>query len=690
MLGRDLCGHWHAAIAHEWLVTNGLGGYACGTVAGANTRRYHGFLMASLEPPVGRTLLVAKVDLDVEYLGNAYALSANEFVGTTVDPRGFVHLESFAVESGVPVWRYAIADALLEQRIFMARGANESYLRLEVLRASAPLTVHLKPLVTHRDYHSHSRGRRPFRALPDPASADAPAGALAGGTSAAGCTIDPGDGGHPYRLNISRGTYTPADIWYWNFLHREEFARGLDAREDLWGPGLFTSELKVGEPVFFSASASAGVSAVSTQRPAPDEVLAAVIGQAARQVATLPPSAPGWVQTLAIAADQFLVQRGPPDAATGSVIAGYPWFSDWGRDTMISLTGLTTALGRHDAAAAILRTYAKYVAGGLLPNRFADAGGGLEYNTADATLWMFRALDEHLLATHDPTLLAELFPTLIAIIHAHVDGTRYGIKVDAADGLLHAGEPGSQLTWMDAKHDDRTFTPRIGKPVEINALWLNALQVTMRLAGSLENDAARRFCAARLEQAGASFARFWNPDLGCLYDVIDVDGGTAADASIRPNQLFAVSLPYSVLSKDKMRAVADTCGRELFTSYGLRSLRPGDPKYLGHYTGNPGERDSAYHQGTVWAWLLGPFVRAHYRVHGNAALAMSFLAPIAQHLDAACVGSVSEIFDGDAPHTPKGCFAQAWSVAEILHSWLYLEHAARTQPASHTQASRTQ
>jgi predicted glycogen debranching enzyme len=659
MLGRDVCGHWNAAIAHEWLVTNGLGGYACGTVAGANTRRYHGFLMASLEPPGGRTLLVAKLDVEVDYLGHTYPLSSNEFDGATVDPRGFVHLESFAVEDGVPVWRFAIADAIIEQKIFMARGANTSYLRLEVLRAGSPLTVHVKPLVTYRDFHSQSRGRRPFRALPD-----------TGATP--GCTIDPGDGGEPYRLTLSRGSYTPADIWYWNFLHREEFARGLDAREDLWGPGLFSAELAVGEPVFFSA----GV--FSAQQPSPDDALAAIVGQSARLIAALPKSAPGWVQTLATAADQFLVQRGPNHAAT-SVIAGYPWFSDWGRDTMISLPGLTTALGRHDAAAAILRTYAAYVEGGMLPNRFADAGGGLEYNTADATLWMFHALHEHLEATHDLTLAAELFPTLLAIIHAHVDGTRYGIKVDAADGLLHAGEPGSQLTWMDAKHGDRTFTPRIGKPVEVNALWLNALEVTMRLAGTLENAAARGYCAAQLERAAAGFARFWNADLGCLYDVLDVDGGTAADASIRPNQLFAVSLPYSVLPTEHMRAVVDLCGRQLLTSYGLRSLSPGDPKYIGHYAGNPYERDSAYHQGTVWAWLLGPFARAHYRVHCDAALAMSFLAPVAQHLEDACVGSVSEVFDGDAPHTPRGCFAQAWSIAEILRAWIHLERAARKQ-----------
>ena len=432
-----------------------------------------------------------------------------------------------------------------------------------------------------------------------------------------------------------------------------------------------------------------------------DAVLAAVVNQSTRLRATLPKSAPSWVQTLATASDQFIVQRGHADAATASVIAGYPWFTDWGRDTMISLPGLTTVLGRHDAAAAILRTYARYVDGGLLPNRFADAGGGLEYNTADATLWMFQAVHEHLEARSDPNLLMDLFPTLMAIIHAHVDGTRYGIKVDPDDGLLHAGEPGIQLTWMDAKHDNRVFTPRIGKPVEINALWLNALDVAARLAGKVRNAAEKRFCEVQLKRAGDSFARFWNAEKGCLYDVIDTAGGNAPaagsgaegagapegrlalegssvpDSSIRPNQLFAVSLPYSVLSPDQMRAVVDTCARELVTSHGLRSLSPRDPQYIGRYAGNSFERDSAYHQGTVWAWLLGPFARAHYRVYGDAALAQSFLAPVAQHLYSACVGSVSEVFDGDAPHTPRGCFAQAWSVAEILRSWIYLENAGK-------------
>ncbi len=659
-------------------MTNGLGGYACGTVAGANTRRYHGFLIASLAPPVARTLLVAKVDVTVLYLGSAYPLFANEFAGGTVDPCGFVHLESFAVSDGIPVWRYAVADALLEQRIFMAPGANTSYLRLEVLRASAPLRIEWKPLVTYRDYHSQSRGARPFTAI---------AGTRSSERRSAASTVHAGDGTRPYTLAISVGSYARADIWYWNILHREELARGLDALEDLWGPGVFTADLKAGEPVFFTANAEAG-------EPAPGaDVQAALAANSQRLTSSLPRSTPPWICTLAIAADQFIVRREPArrsdssaaaaetaatTTAANSIIAGYPWFTDWGRDTMIALPGLTTALQRYDTAAAILRTYASFVDRGMLPNRFADAGETLEYNTADATLWMFQALSDYLDARRDADLVRDLFPTLAAIIHAHVDGTRYGIHVDPEDGLLRAGEHGSQLTWMDARQGDHAFTPRIGKPVEINALWLNALDVAARLAAQLGRAAEQRYCLEHLERAGSSFARFWNDAAGCLYDVLDMQGGTTHDASIRPNQLFAVSLPYSVLSQDRMRGVVDVCARELLTSHGLRSLSPHHPAYQRHYTGNPWERDSAYHQGTVWSWLLGPFARAHYRVYGDAASAQAFLAPMEQHLDAACLGSVSEVFDGDAPHVARGCFAQAWSVAEVLRTWLYLQ--ARRNP----------
>jgi predicted glycogen debranching enzyme len=656
--GRDICGDWDTASRREWLVTNGLGGYACGTIALANTRRYHAFLMASLAPPVERTLLVAKIDVTVEYLGAAHPLFANEFAGGAVDPRGFVHLESFFVQDGVPVWRYAIANALLEQRIFMTPGANTSHLSLELKRASAPIRVELKPLVTYRELHVHGRGARPYGVQAQDAA----------------CTVTAFEGARPIHLAIGAGRYVPVNEWYWNFYHREESARGLDGLEDLFVPGVFTGEIAAGEALFFTASAASAESAPS-QAP---RALASTILQSRRLKEALPKSSPLWIQTLATASDQFLVRRG--DSGGGSsIIAGYPWFADWGRDTMIALPGLATGLARYSAAADILRTFAKFVDRGMLPNTFPDRGGPPEYNTADATLWLFHALHDYLAANRDPELTRELFPTLIAIIDAHVEGTRYGIGVDPSDGLLRAGEAGIQLTWMDAKQGGHVFTPRIGKPVEINALWMNALDVAARLAGQVRSAAEKRRCESLLARAAASFERFWNPGHSCLYDVIDVDGGSGTDASVRPNQIFAVSLPYSALPPARMRAVVECCARELLTSYGLRSLSPQDAGYIGRYAGDQWQRDAAYHQGTAWAWLLGPFVRAHYRVYGDAPLAQSFLAPIAEHLAGACVGSASEIFDGDAPHTAAGCFAQAWSVAEILRAWIQLERERTKQ-----------
>ncbi len=414
------------------------------------------------------------------------------------------------------------------------------------------------------------------------------------------------------------------------------------------------------------------------------EVLAARQARLQQLTTALPKSAPEWIRTLARASDQFIVRRSA-GGATGaadtfgaganawSIIAGYPWFADWGRDTMISLPGLATLLRRFDIAAGILRTYASFVDRGMLPNRFADGDEAPEYNTADATLWMFHALDDYLRASRDLNLGRELFPTLMGILHAHADGTRFGIKVDASDGLLHAGEAGSQLTWMDAKHGDRVFTPRIGKPVEINALWLNALDVGVRLAGRLRMPSEKRFCQAQLKLASAHFGRFWNEERGCLYDVIDTPDLAKNDARVRPNQILAVSLPYCVLAPEQMRAVVDTCAQELLTSYGLRTLSPKESGYIGRYEGDAWQRDAAYHMGTTWAWLLGPFALAHYRVHGDARLAQSYLSPMAEHLDSDCIGTVSEIFDGDAPHSARGCLAQAWSVAEILRAWVFLE-----------------
>jgi predicted glycogen debranching enzyme len=607
--------------------------------------------MASLKPPVQRTLLVAKLDLSVDYLGLKTDLSANEFAGGTISPQGFIHLESFAVLDGIPTWRYAIADALLQQQIFMAQGTNTSYLRLELVRSSAPMRVTLKPYVTYRDYHSHGFGPQPFQL----------------DSGADHCRIQAFAGAKAYRLIMIHGEFTAAPEWYWNFWHREEAQRGLDAAEDLFFPGSFNADLTPELSLFFIATADPATPTAG------DEVLKAIQGTSSALTAPLPKGAPAWIRTLARASDQFIVRRGAPGGAAASIIAGYPWFADWGRDTMISLPGLATILGRYDIAASILKTYASFVDRGMLPNRFPDGGEAPEYNTVDATLWMFQALDDYLQARRDVELLNDLFPVLAAIIHAHVEGTRYGIHVDAKDGLLYAGEAGTQLTWMDAKSGTEVFTPRTGKAVEINALWLNALNVMVRLADRMHNLSEKRFCEQLLDRASTGFGRFWNEERACLYDVIDVEGGRARDDRIRPNQILAISLPYCTLSAAQMRAVVERCGRDLLTSYGLRTLSPADPGYIGRYAGNPRERDAAYHMGTVWSWLLGPFARAHYRVHGDARLAQSLLDPVGEHVNSACIGTVSEVFDGDAPHTARGCFAQAWSVAEILRTWLYLE-----------------
>jgi predicted glycogen debranching enzyme len=657
VLGRHEAGSWDTASRREWLVTNGLGGYAAGTVSGANTRRYHGLLIASFRPPVERVLLLARLLVRVHYLERHYELGADEYADGTVAPRGFVHIESFRLASGVPTWRYALADALLEQQIFMEPDLNTSFVAFTLLRASAPVRLALRPLCAWRDYHSQHRGIEPWRVE----------------SAERACALRPARdaSGHTLRLALDQGRFEQRADWYWQFRHREEAARGLDELEDLFTPGEFGTELAPRDRVFFSATSE-------PQAPgAGPEVLSRVVQLTQELVAALPPGAPGWVGQLAIAAGQFIVRRGDAGADGQSIIAGYPWFADWGRDTMIALPGLASTLARHAVAARILRTYARYVDCGMLPNRFPDHGEAPEYNTADATLWFFHALDCHVAAAGDEAIAAELLPVLGGIIDFHLRGTRHGIRIDAHDGLLAAGEAGVQLTWMDAKIGDWVVTPRIGKAVELNALWLNALHTGAKLAARVHDAAMECRCAELLERASAGFARFWNPARGCLYDIIDVEGGNTCDASIRPNQLLALSLPYCALEPLQALAVLEVCARELLTSHGLRSLETGDPRYLGRYEGDVRSRDAAYHQGTVWSWLLGPFALAHYRVHGDARLARSFLEPIAEHLRGACIGSISEIFDGDAPHATRGCFAQAWSVAEVLRAWVFLEQSER-------------
>jgi predicted glycogen debranching enzyme len=676
--GREVCGHLTSAETREWLVTNGIGGYASGTVAGVPTRRYHGLLIAALDPPLGRTLLLTKLDETVVYAGGDYPLCTSRWAGGLVHPRGYVHVERFRLEGTTPVWGFACADALLERRVWMEHGANTTYVRYDLLRATRPLTLKIKAIVNYRGHHSNTHAED-WQMQIDPVSdglkVTAYAGAVPFHLLCSPCVeeryAEPVGG-------LSDGPeFTPQHVWYADYFLAVEDYRGLDPRDDNLYSGHLRATLQPGESLTLVASTSPtpdldGISALRRRREyeqrllkqggVPSDVLSVSKGPSKGGRSDVP----AWRRHLVLAADQFIVGRELPDEPGGcTVIAGYPWFGDWGRDTMISLPGLTLVTGRHDVAERVLRTFAQFVDRGMLPNRFPDEGERPEYNTADATLWYFEALRAYRAATGDDALLRDVFPVLQHMIESHKRGTRYKIHLDPEDGLLYAGQPGVQLTWMDAKVGEWVVTPRIGKPVDINALWYNASCSMADFARRLTEPADRYQEMA--ERARAGFARFWNEASGSCYDVLD--GPDGADATLRPNQLLAVSLPYSPLDAGQQRSVVDTCARHLLTSQGLRSLSPDDPAYVGHYGGDQRQRDGAYHQGTVWAWMIGPFVTAHLRVHGDPERARSFLRPLIQHLADHAVGSISEIFDGDPPFAPRGCIAQAWSVAEVLRAW---------------------
>ena len=661
--GRGVCGDLAAAGGKEWLVTNGIGGYAAGTIAGPLTRRYHGLLIAALHPPLGRTLLATKLDETATYLGHDYPLFANRWADGSVNPAGFHHIERFHLEGTTPAWTFACADALLEKRVWMQQGANTTYILYHLRRGSAPLALSVKAIANYRDHHGATRGGWHMQIEP----------------VAYGLRITAFDGATPFYLLSDHAEAEPRHEWYTNFFLSVEEYRGLDAVEDHLYAGNFLATLQPGESLTLVISTEAtpnldGASAYAERQHDEQSLL--------DQTPTLTPTStpphpytPDGIQRLVLAADQFIARRPrPADPQGQTIIAGYPWFGDWGRDTMISLPGLTLAAGRPDVARSILRTFAHFVDRGMLPNRFPDEGETPEYNTVDATLWYFEAIRAYHAHSGDDDFVRELFPVLSGIIDWHRRGTRYNIHVDPNDGLLYAGEAGVQLTWMDAKVGDWVVTPRIGKPVEINALWHNALRVMADFSYIVGGDSSRRSSAsgdasynAVADQVKASFSRFWYVAGNYCYDVIDGPGGD--DASLRPNQLFAVSLPHTPLDADQQRAVVDACARHLLTSHGLRSLAPDDPAYIGHYGGDQRQRDGAYHQGSVWGWLIGPFVSAHLRVYRDPAQAQSYLMPLLHHLADHGVGSISEIFDGDPPFTPRGCIAQAWSVAEMLRAW---------------------
>ena len=647
-----ICSDLSQATRLEWLETNGIGGFSSSSIIGMNTRRYHGLLVAATTPPVGRSVLLSKLEETVLLGGKRYELGVNQYAGA-IHPAGQLLLDSFRL-APFPMFSYRIEDLEIEKTVFLVHGENTVVVQYELYGdlAGRDAILEVRALVAFRDYHSTTHANPNIRTEVI--------------TAPGVVTITPYDSLPSLHFAHNAQAVDSGGFWFYNFEYERERERGLDYLEDLYSPFLLRFDLARNATA--AVIASTALHEAAEARMLEDEEI-----ERREKLANPAPHADVFPTILTAAADQFVVARGDQN----SVIAGYHWFSDWGRDTMISLPGLALVTGRFDIARNILRAFARSMDQGLLPNRFPDAGETPEFNTVDATLWMFHAVSEFLRYTGDPDFVrAELYQKLADSIAWHERGTRYGIRVDS-DGLLRAGQQGVQLTWMDAKVGDWVVTPREGKPVEIQALWYNALCVMEELARAFGRGAEAEHYAALAERVRESFeSAFWNELDGCLYDVV---GEAGPDRSIRPNQIFAVSLPHALLSGERARRVVDVVEWELLTPYGLRTLSPRDPNYKGRYSGDQRSRDSAYHQGTVWPWLLGPFLTAYLKVHGDdqrvRGRADRFLGPLRSHLWQAGLGQISEVFDGDAPHHPGGCIAQAWSVAEILR--VYVEEVKK-------------
>ncbi len=641
--GNEICSDYPRSSNLEWLETNGIGGFASSTVSGANTRRYHGLLTAALRPPLGRLTLVSKFEETVTVDGEEFEISANQY-RDTVHPLGFAFLKSFRLDP-FPVWVYELAGIELERRVFMVNGENTTVCVWRVVSRVAgrdsEVSLVIKPLVSFADYHHLQHENNEFDQRFE---------------ATENCVlVQPFADSPELFFNHNAAAVSRTGHWYHGFEYPIEAERGFDAHEDLFQP--FSLQYDLNEEA---------IAIISTKQQNYQNALEFETLETDRRNKLVEIAEPKdeFIEQLVLAADQFIVKRGEGE----TVIAGYPWFSDWGRDTMISLPGLTLATNREGIAKKILLEFSRHVSDGMLPNRFPDAGETPEYNTVDATLWYFEAIRAYTAKTGDYDFVKEhLYETLAEIIDWHTKGTRYGIHVDE-DGLLYAGEPGCQLTWMDAKYGEEVFTPRTGKPVEIQALWYNALETICELARRFRDKKGRRRYEKMSSSARKSFnSEFWYGEGGYLYDVID---GERKDASIRPNQIFAVSLKHSMISMYKAKQIVQIIEKELFTPLGLRSLSASDPAYLGVYKGSPYERDSAYHQGTVWGWLTGPFFEALGRTYPKGRKYRQYEQRIREgfekHMRENGIGQISEIFDGDEPHHARGCFAQAWSVAELL------------------------
>ena len=663
-------------ISKEWLITNGIGGYASSTVSGVNSRRYHGLLVAATHPPVGRLVMLSKLEDALIVDGARIELSANLYGDDVFHPQGHRNLQHFRLDP-FPIYTYAGEGFALEKSIYMARGENTVVIEYSLTsrRDGADIQIEVAPLIAFRDYHSATHANSSIN----------PTLAESNGV----VKLQPYGDLPSLHIAHNADDVLRTGVWYYNFEYSEERARGLDHREDLFNPLALRASLNGKTKLTLIASTephsvadAPTIRAAEIRRHNEIERRAESSGRNAE-----------LIQALSVAAEHFIVARPP----FKTMIAGYHWFGDWGRDTMIALPGLLLCTDQPDAARELLLQFLRYIHGGMLPNRFPDRGETPEYNTVDATLWFVDAIWQYLNYRRDTRwrrealdlIRTQFYPGLKSIIHHHLSGTHYGIHADA-QGFLWAGDNSTQLTWMDAKVGDIAITPRAGRPVEIQALWYNALRTVEEFGRTFGDSAAADYCAGVASRLKANFERvFWNTSHGCLYDVVSE---LSADGSIRPNQVLAVSLRHNLLDREKTRKVLETAKEHLLTPYGLRTLAPSDSRYRPHYAGDVWGRDSAYHQGTVWPWLAGPYFASLLRYCENTDFAVNeaqnWIDRFSGHLQEACLGQISEVFDGDEPHHAGGCIAQAWSVAELLRLAKLVDSRSKTSQDANTEKER--
>ena len=646
-------------IYREWLIGNGLGSYASGTISGILNKRYHGLFIYSDKPPLSRKLYVSKIEETIEIENQLFLLSSNKWASdNNLFPKGFIHLECFYLDENIPVWVYNCHGTFIEKRIIVPIEQNIVYITYKLLSTNTDKVIKLKcdVFVNNRNFHHLSNlNYINIKSIEN------------------GNSIDFLNHQNDFLFEINSNFLTSKieNILYSNYDLQEEFNRGFDHIENhILGSSFYTklklneiSEIKISTNKYQEKNNFNSVNSIQEIKKQ-NQILLQNWKKTTKYT-------PNWIEQLIYSVNIFIVNRAnQKDKKAKSILAGYHWFGDWGRDTMISLPGLCCATEQFDIAKSILENYSHYISEGMLPNRFPDDSEIPDYNTVDATMWFFEAISNYFKLTQDLPFLKEIYSKLENIIEHHLKGTRFHIKCDPNDGLLFAGQEGCQLTWMDAKIGNYVVTPRIGKTIEVNALWYNAIKNMEYFADILNQDNKKYSQLSNLIEQG--FERFWNENLGYCYDVIDGPNGN--DETLRPNQIIAVSLNYSPLNQYQKRNIIDICGKNLVSFFGVKSLSKNSNDYKNKYIGTPFERDSAYHQGTIWSWLLGNYAIAYYNVTLNAYVAIGFLEPLEKHINEAGIGFISEIFDAESPYKPRGCIAQAWGVAETLRAWKFLSN----------------